>query len=287
VVRFAPPASGEYDASLNITNNDSDENPYRIVLRARGVAYPEMLVTHNFVDSAGEVHFLDVPYETEFSYEDTRLGETSDLIFGIRNLGEGDLVLVGNPPVNLGGDVDDFAVTLQPFDKTQPPGGQGAYRIAFTPTQTGLRSATVSIPNNDPRQPSYTYRIFGYGINLNPQVVDCNGNGLDDAVDLNSGASADCNANTVPDECESDSDGDGVIDDCDSAADCGDNCPGTSNPDQADLDIDGAGDAGEEFDVDDSHDAGLCGVGTPGVFMLMALSLLGTRCRRRSALSKP
>jgi hypothetical protein len=48
---------------------------------------------------------------------------------------------------------------------------------------------------------------------------DCNNNGIDDALDILTGASEDCNDNNVPDECEPDGDGDGVIDDCDS-------CPG-------------------------------------------------------------
>jgi hypothetical protein len=49
---------------------------------------------------------------------------------------------------------------------------------------------------------------------------DCNGNGVPDPVDLAGGTSADCNANAIPDECDvssgasEDCDGDGVIDDC-------------------------------------------------------------------------
>ncbi|HZW10328.1 MAG TPA: sialidase family protein [Phycisphaerales bacterium] len=56
---------------------------------------------------------------------------------------------------------------------------------------------------------------------------DCNRNGVEDAVDLSSGASGDCNANGIPDECDIaagvllDADGDGVPDECeDCYADC-------------------------------------------------------------------
>ena len=46
---------------------------------------------------------------------------------------------------------------------------------------------------------------------------DCNNNGVSDATDIATGASADCNGNGVPDECEfpeGDEDQNGVLDDC-------------------------------------------------------------------------
>lgn len=43
---------------------------------------------------------------------------------------------------------------------------------------------------------------------------DCNSNGIGDIQDIADAASADCNTNGIPDECETDSDGDGVIDAC-------------------------------------------------------------------------
>jgi hypothetical protein len=68
------------------------------------------------------------------------------------------------------------------------------------------------------------------------RIDECNQNGTDDAQDISSGASDDCNGNAVPDECEPDVDGDGVTDACD-------NCPDDHNPDQADGDANGMGDA--------------------------------------------
>ena len=59
-------------------------------------------------------------------------------------------------------------------------------------------------------------------------VVDCNENGIADAMDIADMTSADCNANLVPDECEPDADGDGAIDDCDA---CPTRIPGDINGD--------------------------------------------------------
>jgi hypothetical protein len=92
-----------------------------------------------------------------------------------------------------------------------------------------------------------------------PQIIDCNGNGIDDAIDIGSHVSVDCNDNLVPDECDlatggfSDLNGNGVIDVCD--PDCNQNLV----PD--DLDILGnasldcnANDIPDECDADTDHD---------------------------------
>lgn len=66
--------------------------------------------------------------------------------------------------------------------------------------------------------------------------TDCNGNNVPDDCDLS--GSNDCNANEVPDECDSDCNGNGVPDDCeptqdadfDGIPDCADQCPLTTPP---------------------------------------------------------
>lgn len=66
----------------------------------------------------------------------------------------------------------------------------------------------------------------------NPPIVDCNGNLIEDAVDIANGTSLDCDHNGVPDECQPDCDDDGIPDvcepDCDFDGvpnDCDDPCP--------------------------------------------------------------
>ena len=55
---------------------------------------------------------------------------------------------------------------------------------------------------------------------LNQSIFDCNANGIDDPLDISSGAATDCNANGRPDSCDlafgisQDSDGDGIINEC-------------------------------------------------------------------------
>ncbi len=261
VVRFAPDAGGEFEAFLSIPSNDPN-TPYSLKLQGSALEYPDMMVTYNYVNEEGEPEFLDIPNDEAFAFPDTQLGDESDLIFGIRNLGAGDLRLLGDPQVQIVGEhAADFVVTLPPTDDILFGGGAGsaAYRIAFVPSAAGLRTAEVSIPNNDPLKPSYNYTVSGYAIDPDA-IEDCNANGQDDGADIDGGAATDCNNNRVPDECESDVDQDGVIDPCDQCpgaddhldsdgdqvADCLDNCPGVSNPDQLDADGNGLGDSCED-----------------------------------------
>ena len=72
--------------------------------------------------------------------------------------------------------------------------------------------------------------------------MDCNGNGVEDSIDLANGFSQDCNNNNVPDECDiaegssADCDFNDVPDECQ-----GDDCDGNGTPDSCDL-ADGAAD---------------------------------------------
>jgi hypothetical protein len=64
---------------------------------------------------------------------------------------------------------------------------------------------------------------------------DCNGNGIDDLVDIANQTSFDCDGNGVPDECQPDCDGDGWIDACDNDSDI----DGDGIPDNCELDCNG------------------------------------------------
>jgi hypothetical protein len=120
-------------------------------------------------------------------------------------------------------------------------------------------------------------------VNRDALLLDCNGNGIQDLIDIASGAATDCNSNCVPDSCEPDVDADGIIDACDPcpgkpgaacggcpANECGDcgapaDFDGDGIPDcvDADDDNDGAADAADAFPFDpfESVDSDADGVG--------------------------
>ncbi len=97
-------------------------------------------------------------------------------------------------------------------------------------------------------------------------MLDCNGNGVSDVIDILSGLSSDCDGNWVPDECQPDCNSDGVPDacvpDCDSDGtpdDCEPDCDGDGIPDDCDepgdCDHDGVPDECEpDCDLDGTPD---------------------------------
>ncbi len=76
--------------------------------------------------------------------------------------------------------------------------------------------------NGDTKPDILTSNHFAnaFSVHFNQSIFDCNGNGIDDPLDITSGAATDCNSNGRPDSCDlafglsQDSDGDGLINEC-------------------------------------------------------------------------
>jgi len=83
--------------------------------------------------------------------------------FTIYNLGTGDLTLIGDPTVMLTGDTDDFVVVQQPESFVQA-GGRVVFQVQFDPSSEGLKTATVSVANDDSDENPYDSVIQGTGL---------------------------------------------------------------------------------------------------------------------------
>lgn len=187
-VAFTPSANGLRTATLSITNNDSDENPYSVVLQGTGVGVagigpPEINVQVSGVDVATGGTAANV-------------GATGAAIIvpiTIQNTGGTPLSLTGAPlPVTVSGaNASDFVVT-QPAT-TIAAGGSVTFNVSFMPTANGLRTATLSIPNNDATGGENPYTLTlqgtGAGVVAGPEVnLQVNG------ADIVSGGTADLGA---------------------------------------------------------------------------------------------
>ncbi|MCP9747833.1 choice-of-anchor D domain-containing protein, partial [Lacihabitans sp. CS3-21] len=106
--------------------------------------------------------------------------------FTIQNTGTSNLTF-SNPTIS-GSNASDFSVSSNP---TSPVSASGSttFQITFNPSAAGLRSATVSLANNDSDEATYDFAVEGSGSDvsltaLSQTNVSCNG-GSNGAASIN------------------------------------------------------------------------------------------------------
>ncbi|NLG48901.1 MAG: choice-of-anchor D domain-containing protein, partial [Chloroflexi bacterium] len=114
---------------------------------------PEIVVTgpQGPLDSGASIYMGHVDVD----------GGVAELQLMIYNVGYEDLILSGNPKVQISGtNADDFTVTQQPASPVAV-GHTTIVNIQFDPVGAGNRRATLTIPNNDADEGNFTLSISG------------------------------------------------------------------------------------------------------------------------------
>jgi hypothetical protein len=107
------------------------------------------------IDVSGNGNSIADGDTTPSTTDDTDFGAVAlasgfnDNVFTIFNTGSGPLDLTGSPLVAITGDTADFTVTVQPVTDPVPASSATTFTVRFDPTVAGLRTATVSIGNDD------------------------------------------------------------------------------------------------------------------------------------------
>ncbi len=125
------------------------------------VGFPEINVKGNntsIVDGDATPSTAD---DTDFGSVGVMGGAVSHT-FTVENTGTATLNLSGSPKVSLTGS-SDFTVTAQPAS-TVSAGGTTTFTVKFQPSATGVRTATVSIANDDSDENPYDFAIQGTGV---------------------------------------------------------------------------------------------------------------------------
>jgi len=100
--------------------------------------------------------------DTDFG--DVEPGAAVSHTFTIHNVGDETLQLTGTPTVQvLGPHTADFTVSSQPASTSIPPSGSTTFTVEFAPSVTGLRMASITIPNTDLTENPYDFTIQGTG----------------------------------------------------------------------------------------------------------------------------
>ena len=157
---FDPGVAGPGWATVNIGNNDFNEDPYTFAVGGYG-ALPEIDVAGNGVSIfLGDTTPATNDY-TEFG--PVRLATSHTHSFGVWNHGDMDLVLTGSPSVRITGPAAADFVAGSIATSIGPNSVEG-FTVQFTPSTTGVRQATISILNSDIDETPYTFLVEGTGI---------------------------------------------------------------------------------------------------------------------------
>ena len=160
IIRFSPTSEGLKTASISIANNDSDENPYDITLTGNGTA-PEINIKKDDTD---------IPEGGSFDFSLHKVGTDTDATFTIENTGTADLALGGSPVITISGaDADQFSVEQQPASPITQ-GNSTTFIIRFSPGSEGLKTASISIANNDSDENPYDIALNGTG-GVEPTII--------------------------------------------------------------------------------------------------------------------
>lgn len=109
-----------------------------------------------------------------YYFGDITIGETSDTItFTIQNNGGANLHLNGTPHISLSGtNAADFFIDQDSVVSPIAPDSTVYFRIAFSPTASGLRTAEISIANDDADENPFVFTITGAAhVNAMPNYV--------------------------------------------------------------------------------------------------------------------
>ena len=177
IITFDPVSASTHSATVSISNNDSDEDPYNFDIQGTGTSVPEIDVRGNNISIPDGDTSPSSGDNTIFGDADI-YGGAHTHVYTINNSGSGDLSLTGVPIVSIGGiNAGDFSVSQQPVSSTvAAQGGSQSFQITFDPTTTGLRQATVTILSTDGDESPYTFAIQGTGT-INPEI-DIKGNNI-------------------------------------------------------------------------------------------------------------
>ncbi|OJJ14963.1 hypothetical protein BKI52_41150 [marine bacterium AO1-C] len=184
-LQFAPSAPGARSATITIPNNDSDEAPYTFTITATGLE-AEINVRQNTTNIAtgGFFDLGSSPVSTALS----------DVTFTIENIGSTLLTFVNSPSVQITGvNASDFLLVSSPTQVNVA--GSETFVIRATPSAAGVRTAIITIENNDLDEASYSFTIqvtgtapeinlrqsttnIGSGGNYNMGAIDVGNNGV-------------------------------------------------------------------------------------------------------------
>jgi hypothetical protein len=153
-VTFAPSIVGARSATLQITNDDEDENPFIFPIGGNGVIGPEIQVWDDTAELTDGLSTLAHVTLTE--------SDSFTRVITIRNAGSAHLTGISLSLV--GANSADFH--YGPVSSSVAPGGQTTFNLTFAPQSSGVKYATLRIASNDSDENPFDILLSGITMNV-------------------------------------------------------------------------------------------------------------------------
>jgi hypothetical protein len=158
-VRFYPTTSGIKNATLSIANNDYNENPYNYSIRGTGL---DLGVAQEIQIEGNATVIPDNGGITSTSnwtiLGDTFVSTPITRTYTIKNTGATTLTIGA---ISFSGtNSSEFSILTAPSASVLG-GGSTTFVVRFNPLAVGVRTATISIVNNDATESPYNFAIQG------------------------------------------------------------------------------------------------------------------------------
>jgi len=165
-ILFHPASLGLSEVTITISNDDQNNSPFDFSLVGNGQDSEIEVQSNDEITIVNGDLTPTTTDHTDFGSLDINTG-ASTYSFLIRNYGEFPLSLTGTPEVAVSGtDASDFTVTVTPAN-TIPGGGQfTSFNLTFNPSGSGVKTATISIANNDIDEGNYSFAVQGTGTGI-------------------------------------------------------------------------------------------------------------------------
>ncbi len=160
IIGFVAPATGVYHLKVDAAGVTDVPQQYEVIIsRDEEDAEPEFDM---FVQTGTPVALNNSQTVT---YEATTVDTDRHMFYTIENNGNADLLLSGNPTIQIVGPAaNDYTVNLEPTSTTIGEGESQVINIGFRPSAPGVRSAQVFIVNNDANEGAFAFTVSGLGV---------------------------------------------------------------------------------------------------------------------------
>ena len=166
-IECKPVKFGVNDATLTIPTNDESRNQVVVHLRATAVRGAAILKLSQGSTDIGNNSL------TPFNFGRVPLDSNKPLVFTIKNTGNIDLELTGNPVFESSNPL--FTVQTQPTNKTISPGADISFLLTYTPVDEKDDTGAITI-YNDSDDMVFILNVKGTGYIKRPQITVRQGN---------------------------------------------------------------------------------------------------------------